>query len=140
MTHDLGITRFDAADYLGTEEAQVAFINDAIESGHPATIANALGAVARAQSRANGMGEVARATGIKRQTLAKSLGPKGNPTVSTMVPVLGALGLRMRVEAVASAKAAAVAAGRAAAKAAGHAKRKPRPTKSAKAREEDLLA
>jgi probable addiction module antidote protein len=124
MTHDLGITRFDAADYLGTEEAQVAFINDALESGHPATIANALGAVARAQSRANGMGEVARATGIKRQTLAKSLGPRGNPTVSTMVPVLGALGLRMRVEAVASTKAAAVAA--AAAKAAGHAKRKSR--------------
>ena len=96
MTDDLGITPFDAADYLGSEEAQIAFLNDALNSGHPATIANALGAVARAKSRAKGLGEVARATGIKRQTLNKSLSPKGNPTVSTMVPVLSALGLRLQ--------------------------------------------
>ena len=104
MADDLGITTFDAADYLGSEEAQIAFLNDALNSGHPATIANALGAVARAQSRAKGLGEVARATGIKRQTLNKSLSPKGNPTVSTMVPVLDALGLRLQVASARPAK------------------------------------
>jgi probable addiction module antidote protein len=95
----LGITAFDAADYLSTQEAQTAFLNDAVESGDPGVLANALGAVARAQSRANGMGQLARATGIKRQTLNKSLGPKGNPTVETLFPVLRALGLRMKFEA-----------------------------------------
>jgi probable addiction module antidote protein len=95
---ELGITAFDAADYLRTEEAQTAFLNDAVESGDPRVLANALGAIARAQSRANGMGELARATGIKRQTLNKSLGPKGNPTVDTLFPVLRALGLRMKFE------------------------------------------
>jgi probable addiction module antidote protein len=97
MASDLEITPFDAADYLDSEEAQIAFLNDALCSGHSATIANAVGAVARAKSRANGMGDLAQATGIKRQTLNKSLGPKGNPTVETLFPVLQALGLRMMV-------------------------------------------
>ena len=51
--HDeLGVTAFDAADYLATEEAQVAFLNDAVESGAPGVLANALRrCVARARSQ-----------------------------------------------------------------------------------------
>lgn len=92
---DLGITPFDAADYLDSREAQLAFINDAIESGSASVLASALGAVARARSRHNGIGELASKTGIARQTLNKSLGPKGNPTVETLFSVLRALDLRM---------------------------------------------
>jgi probable addiction module antidote protein len=98
MATNLEITPFDAADYLGSKEAQIAFLNDALSSGHPGVIANAIGAVARAQSRANGLGQLARDTGIKRQTLNKSLSAKGNPTVETILPVLDALGLRIKVE------------------------------------------
>ena len=93
---DLGITEFDAADYLDTVEAQIAYLNDAVASGDPGVLASALGAVARAQSRTKGMGELARATGIKRQTLNKSLGPKGNPSLTTLVPVVEKLGLGLR--------------------------------------------
>lgn len=93
---DLGITAFDAADYLGTEEARIAYLNDAVASGDPGILASALGAVARAQSRTKGMGELARATGIKRQTLNKSLSPKGNPSLTTLVPVVEKLGLGLR--------------------------------------------
>lgn len=95
---DLGITAFDAADYLDTVEAQIAYLNDAVASGNPGVLASALGAVARAQSRTKGMGELARATGIKRQTLNKSLGPNGNPSLTTLVPVLEKLGLVLRFE------------------------------------------
>ena len=95
---DLGISAFDAADYLDTIEAQIAYLNDAFASGNPSVLASALGAVARAQSRTKGMGELARATGIKRQTLNKSLGPKGNPSLTTLVPVLEKLGLVLRFE------------------------------------------
>jgi probable addiction module antidote protein len=45
-----------------------------------------------------GMLQLERLTGIKRQTLNKSLGPDGNPTLETLVPVLKALGIRLRVE------------------------------------------
>jgi probable addiction module antidote protein len=67
---------------------------DAIGTGNAAYIANAVGAVARART---GMSKLARDTGIKRQTLTKSLGKKGNPTLATIVPVLDKLGLRMQI-------------------------------------------
>jgi hypothetical protein len=40
-------------------------------------------------------------TRIKRQQLYRSLGPDGNPTLETMLKVLPALGLKMRIEAAA---------------------------------------
>jgi probable addiction module antidote protein len=43
-------TRFDAADYLDTEERQVAYIAAALESGDADFVLDALGLVARAQS------------------------------------------------------------------------------------------
>lgn len=99
MTDDLGIAPFDAADYLETEAAQLGLLNDAIASGHPAYLANALGAVARAQGGISGL---ARETGIKRQTLTKSLSLKGNPTLETLFPVLSKLGLTLQIVPVAN--------------------------------------
>lgn len=92
---ELRLSPFDAADYLERESSQIYLLRDAIESGHPAYIANAVGAVARA--RARGLSNLERATGIKRQTLNKSLSLKGNPTLETLVTVLGALGLRLEI-------------------------------------------
>ncbi len=40
-------TKFDAADYLDSEEAIAAYLNDALETGSPAEIRLALGTVAR---------------------------------------------------------------------------------------------
>jgi probable addiction module antidote protein len=94
MAANLEISPFDAADHLGSEEAQLALLNDAIGTGNIAYIANAVGAVARARA---GMSKLARDTGIKRQTLTKSLSKKGNPTLATIVPVLDKLGLRMQI-------------------------------------------
>jgi len=90
---DLKLSPFDAADYLQRESSQTSLLRDALASGHPAYIANAVGAVARAR----GLTNLERATGIKRQTLNKSLSLKGNPTLETLVTVLGALGLRLEV-------------------------------------------
>ena len=87
--------RFDAAEYLNDEESQTFLLNDAIESGDAAYVAHALGVIARARG---GLLLLERRTGIKRQTLNKSFGPNGNPTLGTLLPVLRALGLRMRVE------------------------------------------
>ena len=91
---DLRISRFDAADYMrGDKETQLYLLRNAFADGHPAYIANALGAVARAR----GLSTLERDTGIRRQTLNKSLSPKGNPTLETLMTVLGALGLRLEV-------------------------------------------
>jgi putative addiction module killer protein/probable addiction module antidote protein len=91
---DLKITPFDAADYIrGDDETQIYLLRNALESGHPGYIASALGAVARAR----GLSALQRETGIKRQTLNKSLSLKGNPTLETLTTVLKALGLRLEI-------------------------------------------
>jgi putative addiction module killer protein/probable addiction module antidote protein len=90
---DLAFSPFDPADYLECESSQLYLLRDALDSGHAGYIADAIGAVARAR----GLTNLERETGIKRQTLNKSLSLKGNPTLETLVTVLGALGLRLEV-------------------------------------------
>jgi len=90
---ELAVSPLDVADYLGRESSQIYVLRNALESGHPGYIAVALGAVARAR----GLSKLERETGIKRQTLNKSLSRKGNPTLETLTTVLGALGLRLEV-------------------------------------------
>lgn len=84
---------FDAANYLDVE-GQSELLDDAIASGDAAYIAHAIGTIARAKG---GLLSLERRTGIKRQTLAKSLGGSGNPTLETLLPVLKALGLKLSI-------------------------------------------
>lgn len=44
-----------------------------------------------------GLGAVARQAGISRESLYRSLSPKGNPTLKTLLAVLNTLGLRLTV-------------------------------------------
>ncbi len=84
---------FDPADYLD-EQGQVDLLDDAIASGDGAYLAHAIGTIARAKG---GLLNLERRTGIKRQTLSKSLGKSGNPTLETLLPVLRALGLKLAI-------------------------------------------
>jgi len=84
---------FDPAEFLD-EEGQSELLDDAIASGDGAYLAHAIGTIARAKG---GFLSLERRTGIKRQTLAKSLGKSGNPTLDTLLPVLKALGLSLRI-------------------------------------------
>ena len=45
-----------------------------------------------------GLGMVAEQAGISREALYRSLSPKGNPTLKTLLAVLHALGMRLSVE------------------------------------------
>ncbi|HWT12550.1 MAG TPA: addiction module antidote protein [Allosphingosinicella sp.] len=86
---------FDAADYLDTSADQADLLSDAVDSGDPRYIAYALGAVARARG---GIAKLAREAGMNRQALHKALSENGNPTLETVLKVLKALGLHMRIE------------------------------------------
>lgn len=87
--------RFDAAHYLDGPEDEADLLSDAVADGDHRYIAAALGAVARAHG---GISELARNTGLHRQTLQKALSEKGNPTLDTILKVLDALGLQMTIE------------------------------------------
>jgi probable addiction module antidote protein len=86
-------TRFDAADYLDTKQRQVAYITAALESGDADFVRDALGLVARAR----GMSEIAKSSGLNRESLYKALGETGNPEFSTVMRVVRALGLTLSV-------------------------------------------
>ena len=86
--------KWDPVRYLKTERDIVAYLEAALEDGHPSVIAAALGDVARAR----GMSAIARKAGLGRESLYKALAPHGNPQLSTVLGVLHALGLTLRVE------------------------------------------
>ena len=85
---------FNPADHLQSEEDILYFLEAAMEGNDPAHIASALGVVARSK----GMTEIARKTGLGRQALHAALSESGNPTLETLVSVLGALGFELSVQ------------------------------------------
>lgn len=87
----LRTSRFDIADYLESEAEIAEYLSGALTLGDPAYFQYALGVVARAK----GMATIARKTGLGRQSLYKALSEQGNPEFSTVVKVLGALGIRI---------------------------------------------
>ena len=84
---------WDAADYLKTASDMAAYLEAALEDGDPTVVSAALGDIARAK----GMTQVARAAGLGRESLYKALSPGGNPEFATVLRVIQALGLRLRV-------------------------------------------
>jgi probable addiction module antidote protein len=84
-------TRFDAADYLATQDAQLEYITAAYETGDPDFIRDAYNLVARAR----GMTKIAAETGLSRESLYKALGERGNPEFGTMMRINRALGITL---------------------------------------------
>jgi probable addiction module antidote protein len=90
-------SRYDAADYLKSEEDMVAYLEACLEEApdDPALIAAALGDIARAR----GMVRLAKDTGLTREGLYKALSKDGNPSLGTVLKVMKALGLRFEAKA-----------------------------------------
>jgi len=84
---------WDSAKHLKSEEDIAHYLEAVFEDGDPALIAHALGVVARAK----GMSKIARAAGLGRESLYKALSPDGNPEFVTVLKVMRALGLKLKV-------------------------------------------
>ena len=98
-THTETFAPFDAANYLNTVEDVAAYLEAIIEEGDddPTAITRALGAVARSRN----FSEIARQAGMSREGLYKALSAEGNPSLTTIIKVSHALGLRLHFEAIA---------------------------------------
>ena len=68
-----------------------AYLEAALEENDPSLVAAALGDIARAK----GMTQISKETGLGRESLYKALSPDGNPEFSTILKVVGALGLSL---------------------------------------------
>jgi probable addiction module antidote protein len=88
---------YDVIDYLTTPEDCAAYLDACIEesNGDAAFIARALGDIARAK----GMTQVAKDTGLSRESLYKALSGERNPDFATILKVTRAVGVKLRAAA-----------------------------------------
>ena len=82
---------FDMANYLTDEEDVVEYMRQVLEDGDPALLGAALGDIARAR----GMTQLARDTGLSRESLYKSLSGERAPNSDTLFKVMKALGFKL---------------------------------------------
>jgi probable addiction module antidote protein len=86
-------TNWDVTEHLKTDEDRAAYLEAVLEDGDPALIATALGDLAKAA----GMSQIARETGLSRESLYKTLSQEGNPGFATILKVMKALHLKLHV-------------------------------------------
>jgi len=93
------IAAWDSSQYLHNEQDIAGYLQAVADENcdDPAFIAHALGVVARARST---MSQLSRDTGISREGLYRALSENGNPSLSTLLQITRALGLRMVFEPV----------------------------------------
>lgn len=87
---------YDVAEQLRTPEEMAAYL-DAWLTEAPddvSGITRALGDIARAK----GMAQVAKDSGLSRESLYKALSGKGNPSFSTILKVTKALGMQFHAQ------------------------------------------
>lgn len=87
------LTRFDAVDFLDSDEVIVEYLNAALREDDPKYFAKALGNIARAK----GMSSISEESGLGRQALYRALSGEGNPRIDTLFRVLDTLNLRIAI-------------------------------------------
>lgn len=92
-----GITTFDLSEFLDSDDAICEYLTQVLDDGDMEEAKRALGYVAKAK----GMAAIAEQTGLGRESLYKTLKPETKPRFDTMLRILHAAGLRLKVEPIA---------------------------------------
>lgn len=85
--------KFDAADYLDSEEMIAEYLTAALEDENPDVFLAAIADVAKAR----GMSAIAQSSGLGRESLYKALSPGAKPRYDTLLKVLQSLGVKLTV-------------------------------------------
>ncbi|MBF0203869.1 MAG: putative addiction module antidote protein [Desulfamplus sp.] len=99
MMHKVNINdlpEFDMAQYIKSDADIVEYLSQVLEEGNSGELAAALGHIAKAR----GMTEIAKASGIKRESLYKALNPNSHPRFDTIQRVCKALGVKLTVTSI----------------------------------------
>ncbi|UVC10096.1 putative addiction module antidote protein [Rhizobium sp. TH2] len=86
--------RFDASEFLDDEEVIAEYLAAAMEDDNPEVFIAALGDVAKAR----GISEIARSSGLGRESLYKSLRPGSKLRFETMRKIVDTMGLKLTIE------------------------------------------
>jgi len=85
------LAKFDAAEYLDSEEVIAENLNAALEDEDPNVFLTAIGDIAKAR----GMTELAKDAGLGRESLYKALTLGAKPRYDTVLRVIRALGVEL---------------------------------------------
>jgi probable addiction module antidote protein len=85
------ISEYDTAEFLDNEEIIAEYLAVAMEDPNPDVFIAALATVARAR----GMTQLAKDSGLSRESLYKTLAPGAKPRFETIVKITKALGVPM---------------------------------------------
>ena len=85
------ISEYDTAEFLDNEELIAEYLAVAMEDPNPDVFIAALATVARAR----GMTQLAKDSGLSRESLYKTLAPGAKPRFETIVKITKALGVPM---------------------------------------------
>lgn len=88
------VARFDAADYLDSEEAIAAYLNAALEEDDIDLLITALADIVKAR----GVAKIAEDAGLGRESLYKTLKPGSKPQIGTIFKLIHALGIKLVAE------------------------------------------
>ncbi len=86
--------KWDASEHLDSPEIIIEYLKAALEEEDTEVLMVAIGNIAKAK----GMSEIAKKTKLNRQSLYKTLSPKGSPKFETVLKVLRALNLKLTIE------------------------------------------
>ena len=89
-------SEFDAAEYIETDQDARLHLElcTELDPGDGSVIRAALNTVARARN----VSALAREIGLDRSNIYEALSEDGNPTLTTLLKITSALGLRLRLE------------------------------------------
>jgi len=87
-----GLNTFDAAKYLDSKEVIAEYLSQILEDGDMNELLSAIGDIARAK----GMTQIAKDTGLGRESLYKTFHAGAKPKFDTIVKVLDSLGVRLQ--------------------------------------------
>lgn len=90
-----GLAPFDAAEYLDNEEVIAEYLAAALEDPNPDVFLLAMADVAKAR----GISQIAKASGLGRESLYKALAPGAKVRYETVRKVLESLGVRLTIAA-----------------------------------------
>ena len=87
----VNIKRFDVSEFLDDEQMIAEYLDAILEEGDQDLLLSAIGDIAKAR----GMQEIAKSSGLGRESLYKALSPGSKPRFETILKVSKALGLKL---------------------------------------------
>ncbi|WP_395679448.1 addiction module antidote protein [Dokdonella sp.] len=90
----LGVRDFDAAAYLTDDDSVAEYLTAALEDPDPEMFLTAV----RTAARARGMTQLAKDSGLGRESLYKALAVGAKPRYDTILKVTRALGVRLHAQ------------------------------------------